>query len=131
VDAEPPDARGDRGVDPVLRLGPDGRGARQQPRADASLKAQFIELKDGDALFDQVAAGTLDAMLFDSRYVRWRARHDPGLRIVGEPPNRLGYHVGVLRSDPELLKRVNAAIQKLQDSGDLARIRWKSEGDGK
>lgn len=92
-----------------------------------SLKAQFVEIKDGDALFDQVANGSLDALLFDSMYVRWRARHDPHFRIVGEPLNRLGYHVGVRRSDPALLKRVNAAIHALQDTGELARIRRKWE----
>ncbi len=96
-----------------------------------SLKAQFVEIKDGDALFDQVADGSLDAMLFDSMYVRWRARHDPQFRIVGEPLNRLGYHVGVRSADPALLKRVNAAIHALQDSGALARIRLKWEGPSK
>ena len=94
----------------------------------SSLKAQFVELKDGDALFDQVADGSLDAMLFDSMYVRWRARHDPRFRIVGEPLNRLGYHVGVRQGDAALLTRVNAAIRALQDSGELARILEKWEG---
>ncbi len=93
----------------------------------ASLKAEFVELKDGDALFDQVADGTLDAMLFDSMYVRWRANHDRSFRIIGEPLNRLGYHVGVRRKDPALLKRVNTAIQQLLDAGDVARFREKWE----
>ena len=97
----------------------------------ASLKAEFVELQDGDALFDQVANGALDAMLFDSMYVRRRARHDPGFRIIGEPLNRLGYHVGVRRTDPALLKRVDVAIQKLLDSGEIARIRTKWEGSEK
>jgi ABC-type amino acid transport substrate-binding protein len=96
----------------------------------SSLKAVFVEIKDGDALFDELLAGRLDALLFDSMYVRWRARKDARFRILGEPLNRLGYHVGVRRSDPALLNRVNAAIQALFDSGQLARIRDRWEGAG-
>jgi polar amino acid transport system substrate-binding protein len=113
-----------------LRVGhiPDPSVAAPLRAMLASLKARFVEIKDGDALFDKVADGSLDAMLFDSMYVRWWVRHDPRLRIVGEPLNRLGYHVGVRQSDHALLKRVNAAIHALQESGELGRILEKWEG---
>ncbi len=94
----------------------------------ASLGAEFVELKDGDALFDQVAEGTLEAMLFDSMYVRWRASRDRTFRIISEPLNRLGYHVGVPRRNQALLERVDTAIRQLLDAGEIARVREKWEG---
>lgn len=93
-----------------------------------SLRARFVERRDGDLLFDEVASGKLDALLFDSMYVRWRARRDPGLRVIGEPLNRLGYHVGVRRVDDALLNRVNSAIRELEAAGELEAIRTRWEG---
>ncbi len=93
------------------------------------LRARFVVVEDGERLFDQLLAGQLDAMLYDSMYVRWRVRQGAPLRIVGEPLNRLGCHVGALRSRPDLLARANAAIKELLDSGEMAKIRARWEGD--
>jgi ABC-type amino acid transport substrate-binding protein len=63
---------------------------------------------------------------------RWRVARDKAFRIVGEPLNRLGDHIGVRRTDADLLKRLDAAIKELRASPDLARIRqrWESPDSG-
>ena len=93
-----------------------------------SLGAQLVPGDDGSLLFRWLEAGTVDAVLFDSPYVRWRVSRSQAFRIVGEPLNRLGYHVGVRREDGALLARVNGALKALRDSGELSRIRRKWEG---
>jgi len=93
------------------------------------LQTPFVVVEDGEKLFEELFAGRIDALLYDSMYVRWRARQGAPLRVLGKPLNRLGYHVGVLRSRPDLLDRTNAAIKALQESGELAKIRGRWEGD--
>ncbi len=94
------------------------------------LGARSVVLRDNDALlFDDLRAGTIDALLFDSPYVRWRVAREPrAFRIVGEPLNRLGYHVGLRRADTSLLARVNDAVRDFRDSGEMARIQRRWEG---
>jgi polar amino acid transport system substrate-binding protein len=82
------------------------------------------------ALFRQLKAGTVDAVLFDSLPARWRVARDPSLRVVGEPLNRLGYHVGVLRSNADLLSRVQGAVSWLVASPEMPAIRSRWEGGG-
>lgn len=95
----------------------------------ADLRARFVVVEDGERLFDEILAGRLDALLYDSMYVRWAVRRGAPLRIVGPPLNRLGYHVGVLRSRADLLARANAAIKELRDSGEMEKIRARWEGE--
>lgn len=98
-------------------------------RSVLSLKAaQRIPFDDSDRLFDSLIKGKLDAAVEDSTYSRWRAVHDPRVRIVGEPLNRVGYHLALRREDKALLARFEAAIKDLRASGDLQRIRqrWES-----
>lgn len=80
------------------------------------------------ALFRDLAAGTLDAVIFDSLYVRWRVASDPSLRVVGTPLNRLGYHVAARREDVVLFAKVQAAVKDLVASEEMARIRARWEG---
>jgi polar amino acid transport system substrate-binding protein len=82
-------------------------------------------------LFKALVDGTLDALVHDSTYVRWRVNTDPTIRIVGEPLNRLGYHVGVRTADKELLAKVNTAVRDLAASPEMAEIRKKAEAFGK
>jgi polar amino acid transport system substrate-binding protein len=110
--------------------------------ADPSVDRSVLSLRpgrrvpfdDSDRLFEALVARKLDAAVEDSTYSRWRAAHDrSGIRIVGEPLNRLGYHLGLRREDGALMARLEAAIKQLKSSGDLARIRkrWESaDGPG-
>jgi ABC-type amino acid transport substrate-binding protein len=108
-------------------------GDGEDPAVGPALRAMGVGLgvrlignQNESVLFDDLKAGRLDAVVYDSPYVRWRVAADPALRIVGEPLNRLGYHAGVRRGDP-LLPRVDVAIQSLAASGELAAIRRRWE----
>lgn len=105
--------------------------------ADPSVDRSVLSLRpgrrvpfdDSDRLFDALAAKKVDAAVEDSTYSRWRAAHDTrGIRIVGEPLNRVGYHLGLRREDGALLSRLEDAIKDLTASGEIARIRtrWES-----
>ena len=83
------------------------------------------------ALFRDLKAGALEAVIHDSTFARWRVNADPALHIVGEPLNRLGYHVGVRREDPALLAKVQAAVKALLASPEMARLKVKWEAFGK
>ena len=76
-------------------------------------------------MFGDLAAKVVDAVVFDSPYVLWRVAIDGSLRVVGEPLNRLGYHVGVRTADVELLRQVQAAVDDLVSSGEARRIQEK------
>jgi polar amino acid transport system substrate-binding protein len=82
----------------------------------------------GEAMFRQLAASDLDAVIFDSTFVRWRVARDPRFRIAGEPLNRLGYHVGVRREDRDLFARVQAAVKAFLGSPEATALRAKWEG---
>ena len=93
--------------------------------------AQSKSLDSEGAMFKALFDGTLDALVHDSTYVRWRVNDDPTIRIVGEPLNRLGYHVGVRREDKDLLQKVNAALKDLLASPEMDEIRKQAEAFGK
>ncbi len=96
-----------------------------------SLGAAELKTYESEArLFADLKAGVIDAVVYDSPAVRWRAKNDRALRAVGEPLNKLGYHVALRATDEALLARVQAAIQSLQRSGALAAIQHRWEGPG-
>jgi ABC-type amino acid transport substrate-binding protein len=96
-----------------------------------SLGAGELRTYDNEErLFADLKKGALDAVVYDSPAVRWRAKNDRALKTVGEPLNKLGYHVALRARDEELFARVQAAIQALSRSGTLAAIqrRWEQPG---
>jgi ABC-type amino acid transport substrate-binding protein len=109
---------------------PDPSVERALAELEKEIGARSVLLRDGGALlFDDLRAGTIDALLFDSPYVRWRVAQEPrAFRIVGEPLNRLGYHVGLRSADASLLTRVNDAIRDFRESGEMARVQRRWEG---
>lgn len=113
-------------------LGPSVVGHYRDAAAERtllSLGAQTLKSYDSqDAMFEDLGSGKLDAVLFDSPYVRWRVTRDPAFRAVGEPLNRLGYHAGLRKEDTALFERVQAAVKDLVASGTIAGIRRKWEG---
>jgi ABC-type amino acid transport substrate-binding protein len=82
----------------------------------------------GEEMFRRLDRGELDAVVFDSAYVRWRVARDIHYRVVGEPLNRLGYHAGVRSEAGLLLARLQSAIRDFVDSGESREIRrvWES-----
>ncbi len=107
-------------------------GFYEDPAVAKALEAMgqgHFEVRDSqEELFRNLRSGALDAVIYDSLHVRWRVAHEPGLRIVGEPLNRLGYHVGMRRRDAALVERVNAAVKALVASEEMAAIKRKWEG---
>lgn len=89
--------------------------------------ASLVPLDDSDLLFDELAAGKVDAVVEDSTFVRWRVAQDSAFRIVGDRLNRHGYHVALRRQDAGLLARVQRAILELNRSGEMERIRSRWE----
>ncbi len=94
----------------------------------AGLGAHLVSGDDGTQLFESLRSGALDAVIFDSPGVRWRVAHDSAFRVVGAPLNRLGYHVGIRRSDADLLRRMNEAIRGLLPSEEMRLLRRRWEG---
>jgi ABC-type amino acid transport substrate-binding protein len=92
--------------------------------------AELVTYESEARLFADLKTGVVDAVVYDSPAVRWRAKNDRSLRAVGEPLNKLGYHVALRAADEDLFARVQAAIQSLQRSGALAAIqrRWEQPG---
>jgi ABC-type amino acid transport substrate-binding protein len=78
-------------------------------------------------LFYDLRKGRLRGVVADSPYVRWRVTNDKGFRLVGEPLNELGYHLGVRAEDKALFSRVQAAVQDFVASPEAAAIRRKWE----
>jgi ABC-type amino acid transport substrate-binding protein len=107
-------------------------GHYRDPVAERTLTSlrpgKLIPFDSQEALFDELRAGSVRAVLFDSLYVRWRISHDPAFRAVGEPLNRLGYHVGLRREDSVLCRNIQSAVEWLVNSGEIAKIRQKWEG---
>jgi ABC-type amino acid transport substrate-binding protein len=107
-------------------------GYSPDPATERALRGmgidRLIPQRSSVVLFEELLAGRVDAAIEDSTYVAWRQQHDKTIRVVGEPLNQLGYHVGVRRSDASLLARVNAAIHALRESGELSRLRAKWTG---
>jgi polar amino acid transport system substrate-binding protein len=88
----------------------------------------LVSFDSQEAMFEELKAGALAAVLFDSPYVLWRIARDKELRAVGAPLNRLGYHVGVRKADAALVDRVETAIKAMATSGELAQIERKWGG---
>jgi polar amino acid transport system substrate-binding protein len=107
-------------------------GHYRDPAVEQSLfsmgHGRFVAVDDPDKLFPALKSGALDALLFDSLYVRWRVATEPGFKVVGEPLNRLGYHVGVRKEDQALFQDVDGAVRELVSSEEMARIRKHWEG---
>ena len=89
---------------------------------------ELVPVDDSDLLFDDLAAGRIDAAIEDSTFVRWRVAHDARFRIVGDRLNKIGYRMGLRKEDAQLLEKVEAAIRDLVASGetDKIRARWES-----
>jgi polar amino acid transport system substrate-binding protein len=127
-----------RAADPTVKALADlGRlNLRVGHIADPAVKRSLYALGGGSfevrntvpELFADLMGGKLDAVVYDSLYVRWRAARQSDLRVVGEPLNRLGYHVGLRKADAGVLRDVEAAVKALRASGELAAIQARWEG---
>ena len=64
----------------------------------------------------------IQAVLLDSPIATYYAIPNAALKLVGEPIGQVLYGIGVRKSDPELLKSINAALEEMKKSGELRGI---------
>jgi polar amino acid transport system substrate-binding protein len=64
----------------------------------------------------------IDAVLLDSPIATYYAIPNSSLKLVGEPIGQVLYGIGVRKSDPELLKSINQALEEMRKSGELRGI---------
>jgi polar amino acid transport system substrate-binding protein len=94
-----------------------------------SLGAANLVVRDApELLFDDLREGAVGAIVFDSVYVRWRVANDKRFRAVGEPLNRLGYHVGVRKEDAALFEKIQKAVKDFTASPESQEVRKRWEG---
>lgn len=76
--------------------------------------------------FEDLKNGRLDAVLIDAPVAVYYAGWNPQLRLVGEPIGEALYGIVMSKSNDELLTKVNSAIDKMIQSGELRKIldRW-------
>jgi ABC-type amino acid transport substrate-binding protein len=125
-----------RSVDTRIRTVSDLRGARVGHIPDPAVARALAEMGRGERfvlgtkaqLFRDLSEGALDAVIYDSLYVRWLVSRDASFRIVGQPLNRLGYHVGVRHAEGALADRTREAVDALVASGAARSFQEKWEG---
>lgn len=64
----------------------------------------------------------VDAVLLDAPIAAYYAKPNSALKLVGEPIGQVFYGIGVHKKNPELLKKINAAIDEMVKSGELRKI---------
>jgi polar amino acid transport system substrate-binding protein len=107
-------------------------GHYRDPASEQTLRslgvANLVPMDDAELLFEELRNGEIDALVFDSLYVRWRVANDKAFQVVGAPLNKLGYHVGVRTEDQELFQKVQSALADLLGSEEIKQIRQRWEG---
>jgi polar amino acid transport system substrate-binding protein len=90
--------------------------------------AKLIPFPLNRTLFYALQTGKLDAAAHDSTYIAWRISRGDPFRTVGGPLNKLGYHVGVLKTS-DTGSRILVAAKALLGSDEMAAIekRWSPE----
>jgi len=99
------------------------------------LEEQGIKTKvyDGQAEpYQDLALGRIDAVLMDEPIAVYYARPNPLLKFIGAPFREGHYAIAFRKDQEELASEVDAALERLEKQGELARIkaRWENpEGD--
>ena len=122
----------DMRIQSVQGLGGMRVGHYNDPAVLRSLSAlghgTFRAFDDPGSLFDALKQKRLDAAIFDSPYVDWWLSRNLGFRVVGEPLNRLGYHIGVRKADAELARKLETIAEALEGAPEMAEIRKRWGG---
>lgn len=72
--------------------------------------------------YTELEIGRLDAVLIDHPVALYYAGWNPQLKLAGQPIGEVIYGIAMRKSDTLLLRKINAAIQKLKDTGKLRAI---------
>ncbi len=83
---------------------------------------------DGQAEpYQDLALGRIDAVLLDEPVAVYYARQNPKLKFVGQPFQEGQYVIAFRKDQEELAAQVDAALDRLEQQGELARIKTKWE----
>lgn len=91
--------------------------------------ARLVPFQLNRELFFALAAGKVDAVAHDSTYIAWRVGRGEPFRSLGEPLNKLGYHVGLLKARGDASARALAAVKELVGSSEMDAIRSRYRKD--
>ena len=72
--------------------------------------------------YTDLAAGVIDAVVYDNVSVSWYAKQNTGYKIVGEKLTQEGYGIGVRKADESLRAEINKAIAELKADSRYATI---------
>src|SRR5665648_208926 len=87
--------------------------------------ATLVPFKNATDAFAALQAGNVDAVVNDLPVSAELLKDDPrGMESVAEIPTGEQYGFGVSKDNPELLKALNEALQKVKDSGKYAAVSY-------
>lgn len=86
--------------------------------------AEIVAFPESDAAIEALAAGDLDAVIVDIPVIVGYIRNNPeaGIRITGGPVTEESYAIAVSKEKPAVLALLDAALVKVQESGEYDRI---------
>lgn len=98
-----------------------------QANSDSCVKAgkpaiQIVTDEDQEKLIEQVAAGTLDAIIGESPIMAYAESRNPKFATVGEAFQVAPQGPAIAKDNPELAKAVQAGLQKMMDTGMLKEV---------
>lgn len=80
---------------------------------------QIVADADQDKLVEQVAAGTLDAIIGESPILAYAESRNPKFATIGEAFQVAPQGPATAKDNPELAKAIQASLQKMMDTGML------------
>ena len=98
-----------------------------QANSDSCVKAgkpaiQVVTDEDQEKLIEQVAAGTLDAIIGESPIMAYAESRNPKFATVGEAFQVAPQGPATAKDNPELAKAIQAGLQKMMDTGMLKEV---------
>ena len=95
-----------------------------QATSDSCVKAgkpaiQIVTDTNQDKLVEQVAAGTLDAIIGESPIMAYAESRNPKFATIGEAFQVAPQGPATAKDNPELAKAIQAGLQKMMDTGML------------
>jgi len=100
-------------------------GTLGETAASRLLEQMGIEAKVYDGQMEpyrDLEVGNVDAVLLDLPIAQYCAKPNPKLKFVGAPVGKGLYAAAIRKDRTELAERIDAALQRLLESGELRRI---------
>jgi polar amino acid transport system substrate-binding protein len=87
---------------------------------------EILTYEDEVNAYSDLENERIDAVLIDAPIALFYALPNPKLKNVGAPVGQMSYGIAINKNNPDLLLKVNQAIRKIAESGELREImdRW-------